>query len=100
MGKLHAVSNCMYDLVSKLVQHNIINLLSDMTQMVDNLAYDTTLKKTDRAQVVNNPVYDAKTTAATTTAQKPEFRNPLYSSEKKKVPSMLDYSGTPLKGHQ
>jgi len=100
MGKLHAVSNCMYDLVSKLVQHNIINLLSDMTQMVDNLAYDRTLKKTDRAQVVNNPVYDAKTTAATTTAQKPEFRNPLYSSEKKKVPSMLDYSGTPLKGHQ
>jgi len=70
-----------------------------MTPMVDNLAYDTTLKKTDRAQVVDNPVYDAKTTAATTTAQKPEFRNPLYSSEKKKDPSMLDYSGTPLKGH-
>ena len=73
--------------------------------MVDNLAYDTTLKKTDRPQVVDNPVYDTKTTAATTTAQKPEFRNPLYSSEKKKDPSMLDYSGTPemrtppLSGH-
>lgn len=96
MGKLHAVSNCMYDSVSKRVQHNIINLLSDMIPMVDNLAYDTTLKKTDRAQVVDNPVYDTKTTAATTTAQKPEFTNPLYSSEKKKDPSMLDYSGTPL----